>query len=119
MRPAEWPRPAPNRAGTEPLDPASVPEETAETTLGASSADRDADRLADTDEATVGTDPSTPDSDGDGYYDGDEVNLGTNPLDAGSFPVATGSPAAPETPGSGARCDTGGSPPAILRFVFG
>ena len=51
------------------------------------SADSDTDRLADVDEAVVGTDPNNPDSDGDGYYDGDEVNLGTDPLDSASFPV--------------------------------
>jgi hypothetical protein len=49
--------------------------------------DSDNDRLADADEASVGTDPTTPDADGDGYYDGDEVNLGTDPLDPASFPV--------------------------------
>ena len=51
------------------------------------SVDTDNDRLADADEAAVGTDPTTPDADGDGYYDGDEVNLGTNPRDAASVPV--------------------------------
>ena len=45
------------------------------------------DRLADSDEAAIGTDPTSPDSDGDGYYDGDEVNLGTDPHDPASFPV--------------------------------
>jgi hypothetical protein len=49
--------------------------------------DSDGDRLADADEAAVGTDPNTPDSDGDGYYDGDEWNLGTDPHDPGSFPA--------------------------------
>jgi hypothetical protein len=82
-------------AGTDSLDPASVPEGTAETTLGASSEDSDADRLADTDEVTVGTDPTSPDSDGDGYYDGDEANLGTDPLDPASFPIASESPESP------------------------
>jgi hypothetical protein len=53
----------------------------------ASSVDSDNDRLADADEAAVGTDSTTPDADGDGYYDGDEVNLGTDPLDPASFPV--------------------------------
>jgi hypothetical protein len=53
----------------------------------ASGVDSDNDRLADRDEAAVGTDPTTPDADGDGYYDGDEVNLGTDPLDPASFPV--------------------------------
>jgi hypothetical protein len=79
-------------AGTELLDPASVSAGTAETTLETSSDDSDADRLADTDEVAVGTDPSTPDSDGDGYYDGDEVTLGTDPLDPASFPVVSDSP---------------------------
>jgi hypothetical protein len=51
------------------------------------SADSDTDRLADADEAAVGTDPTSPDSDGDGYYDGDEVNLGTDPIDPASFPI--------------------------------
>ena len=74
-------------AGSDLLDPASVPGGTDETVLGASIEDTDNDRLADTDEATAGTDPSTPDSDGDGYYDGDEVNLGTDPLDPASFPI--------------------------------
>src|SRR5829696_7309590 len=50
--------------------------------------DSDADRLADADEAAVGTDPTNPDSDGDGYYDGDEMNLGTDPLDPASHPIA-------------------------------
>ena len=59
----------------------------------ASSDDSDQDRLADTDEAAVGTDPSTPDSDGDGYYDGDEANLGTDPLDPASFPSSSDSSA--------------------------
>ena len=52
-----------------------------------SGVDSDNDRLADADEAAVGTDPTTPDADGDGYYDGDEVNLGTDPLDPASFPM--------------------------------
>jgi hypothetical protein len=54
---------------------------------GTPSIDSDTDRLADADEAAVGTDPATPDADGDGYYDGDEVNLGTDPLDPASFPL--------------------------------
>jgi hypothetical protein len=53
----------------------------------ASGGDSDNDRLADADEAAVGTDPNSPDADGDGYYDGDEVNLGTDPLDPASFPI--------------------------------
>lgn len=50
-------------------------------------ADSDGDRLADADEAALGTDPGNPDSDGDGYYDGDEANLGTDPFDANSMPA--------------------------------
>ena len=75
-----------NAAGTDTL----VMEEAAPE---ASSGDSDQDRLADTDEAAVGTDPSTPDSDGDGYYDGDEANLGTDPLDPASFPSGSDSSA--------------------------
>ena len=55
--------------------------------VSTTSVDSDNDRLADADEAAVGTDPTPPDADGDGYYDGDEVNLGSDPLDAASFPV--------------------------------
>jgi len=73
-------------AGSDPLDPASVPVR-ADAAPGGSSLDSDADRLADVDEAAFGTDPNNPDSDGDGYYDGDEVNLGTDPLDSTSFPA--------------------------------
>jgi hypothetical protein len=51
------------------------------------SVDSDADRLADAEEAAVGTDPTNPDSDGDGYYDGDEVTLETDPFDPASFPA--------------------------------
>lgn len=51
------------------------------------SADSDGDRLADADEAAIGTDPGNPDSDGDGYYDGDEANLGTSPFDPASMPA--------------------------------
>ncbi len=56
-------------------------------TSGDASVDSDSDRLADVDEAALGTDPANPDTDGDGYYDGDEANLGTNPHDATSFPA--------------------------------
>jgi hypothetical protein len=49
--------------------------------------DGDGDRLADADEAALGTDPANPDTDGDGYYDGDEVNLGADPFDPSSFPT--------------------------------
>jgi hypothetical protein len=58
-----------------------------DTPAGTTSGDSDADRLADAEEAAVGTDPTSPDSDGDGYYDGDEVNLETDPFDPASFPV--------------------------------
>ncbi len=60
---------------------------TADAAPGATSEDGDTDRLADTDEAGVGTDPANPDSDGDGSYDGDEVNLDTDPLEPTSFPA--------------------------------
>lgn len=63
-------------------EPAVSDDAAASTTI----ADSDNDRLADADEAAVGTDPSTPDADGDGYYDGDEVNLGTDPLDPANVP---------------------------------
>ena len=56
----------------------------------ASGLDSDNDRLADADEAAIGTDPYTPDADGDGYYDGDEANLGTDPFDPASVPSAEG-----------------------------
>ncbi len=59
-----------------------------ESTTETAIVDSDNDRLADADEATYGTDPSTPDADSDGYYDGDEVNLGTDPLDPASFPAS-------------------------------
>jgi hypothetical protein len=58
-----------------------------ETAASASADDADGDRLADVDEAAIGTDPNTPDSDGDGYYDGDEAALGTDPHDPVSFPA--------------------------------
>ena len=51
------------------------------------SLDSDADRLADADEASFGTDSTSPDNDGDGYYDGDEANLNTDPLDPASVPA--------------------------------
>jgi len=56
---------------------------------GEAAADSDGDRLADADEAAVGTDPGNPDTDGDGYYDGDEAALGTDPFDPASVPAAT------------------------------
>ncbi len=49
--------------------------------------DSDGDRLADADEAAIGTDPANPDGDGDGYYDGDEAALGSDPHDPASFPA--------------------------------
>jgi hypothetical protein len=69
--------------GAEDAAPAVSDDAAASTTI----VDSDNDRLADANEAAVGTDPTTPDADGDGYYDGDEVNLGTDPLDPASFPV--------------------------------
>jgi cell division septation protein DedD len=65
-----------------------APVVTDEGAAGSAGLDSDADRLADADEAAVGTDPTSPDSDGDGYYDGDEVILGTDPHDPVSFPAA-------------------------------
>lgn len=65
-------------------DAGAATEGTAET----ATVDSDNDRLADADEATYGTDPSTPDADNDGYYDGNEVNLGADPLDPVSFPAS-------------------------------
>lgn len=59
----------------------------AESSSSGVAGDSDGDRLADSNEATIGTDPSNPDSDGDGYYDGDEVNLGSDPFDAASVPA--------------------------------
>jgi hypothetical protein len=59
----------------------------ADEAISSVSVDSDSDRLADADEAAVGTDPTSPDTDADGYYDGDEMNLGTNPLDVTSFPI--------------------------------
>ena len=44
--------------------------------------DNDGDGLADSDEATIGTDPACADSDGDGQSDGAEVDCGSDPLDA-------------------------------------
>ncbi len=52
--------------------------------------DTDGDGLTDTDEATLGTDPTNPDSDGDTFTDGDEVTQGTDPLDPLSFPPPGG-----------------------------
>jgi hypothetical protein len=63
-------------------------EATTESAPAVTGVDGDSDRLADADEAAVGTDPASPDSDGDGYYDGDEANLGTDPLDPSSLPTA-------------------------------
>jgi hypothetical protein len=65
----------------------AVPAAADTSTAAAASGDSDGDRLSDTDEAAVGTDPGNPDSDGDGYYDGDEVVQGADPFDPGSFPA--------------------------------
>lgn len=62
--------------------------ETVDSGAAATSDDSDGDRLADVDEAALGTDPTVADTDGDGYYDGDEANLSTDPFDPGSFPEA-------------------------------
>jgi hypothetical protein len=74
-------------AGTNGGDQAAAGTETLAAEGAASGTDSDNDRLADADEAALGTDPAAPDTDGDGYYDGDEANLGTDPFDPGSFPA--------------------------------
>jgi hypothetical protein len=61
--------------------------ESADTAATGDVTDSDGDRLADADEAAMGTDPGNPDTDGDGYYDGDEAALGTDPFDPASFPA--------------------------------
>lgn len=66
---------------------ASAPAAPDTATAAAASGDSDGDRLADVDEAAVGTDPANPDTDGDGYYDGDEVVQSADPFDPGSFPA--------------------------------
>lgn len=43
--------------------------------------DLDGDGITNTDEGTIGTDPTNPDTDGDGVNDGTEVNNGSDPLD--------------------------------------
>jgi Bacterial TSP3 repeat len=81
-------------AGTAPTaegssDAAASSEATGEaTTLAATAGDSDGDRLADADEAAIGTDPATPDTDGDGYYDGDEAALGSDPFDPANIPAS-------------------------------
>jgi hypothetical protein len=63
-----------------------TPEPTA-TATATSAPDRDEDGLSDSEEATVGTDPTKADTDGDGTSDGDEVYIyGTDPLDSSSHP---------------------------------
>src|SRR5829696_2101385 len=74
-------------AETEPLTVEEGAPVVADEATSSMSVDSDSDRLADADEAAVGTDPTSPDTDADGYYDGDEMNLGTDPLDATSFPI--------------------------------
>jgi hypothetical protein len=44
-------------------------------------ADADGDGLTNSQEKSLGTDPSNPDTDNDGIYDGDEIKLGTSPVD--------------------------------------
>ena len=74
-------------AETEPLLAEEDVPVVADEATSSASVDSDSDRLADVDEAAVGTDPTNPDTDGDGYYDGDEVSLGTDPFDPASFPA--------------------------------
>src|SRR5215213_10837996 len=74
-------------AETEPLFAEEDVPVVADEATSSASVDSDSDRLADVDEAAVGTDPTNPDTDGDGYYDGDEVSLGTDPFDPASFPA--------------------------------
>ncbi len=67
--------------GTDPLDPASVPQ-------GEPDGDADGDLLSDAQERDLGTDPNNPDTDGDGLTDFAEVGFepgsstGTDPLDS-------------------------------------
>jgi outer membrane protein assembly factor BamB len=48
--------------------------------------DSDSDRLSDSFEETIGTDPENPDTDSDGFTDGEEYLNYTDPLDAKSNP---------------------------------
>lgn len=59
---------------------------------GGSAADDDGDGLSNTEEESLGTDPTVPDSDGDGYDDGDEVAAGSDPTDPGDGIYAGGWP---------------------------
>jgi len=54
----------------------------------ATSDDADGDGIADSTEASLGTNPNNPDSDGDGMLDGLETDVdATDPLDADSFAI--------------------------------
>lgn len=61
------------------ISPANLPNQISMT-------DSDNDRLEDSLESMIGTDPSKADSDGDGYKDGDEIDNGYNPLGPGPLP---------------------------------
>jgi hypothetical protein len=65
-------------------------------------ADSDGDGLGDSEEVTIGTDPTVRDTDGDGFDDGVEIREGTDPLDPNSYP------AGPTPPGIGVRGGPGG-----------
>ena len=62
---------------------------------GDDGSDIDGDGLTDTQEAEMGTDPTSPDSDGDGYSDGEEVAGNTDPLDPYDQPYDGGWPIDP------------------------
>ena len=57
--------------GSDPLDPCDPND---------ANCDDDADGLTNSQEATLGTNPTNPDTDGDGINDGDEVTNGSDPL---------------------------------------
>lgn len=84
--PLVWDDTSGGGAATEDLSASDT--ETAAAAETASAGDSDGDRLADADEAAIGTDPANPDTDGDGFYDGDESALGSDPFDPGSVPAA-------------------------------
>jgi len=56
----------------------------------AHAADTDRDRLDDSQEIALGTDPANPDTDGDGFLDGEEVEYLSNPLDPNDTPDLLG-----------------------------
>ena len=57
-------------------------------TIDSIDTDDDGDGLADTQEATYGTNPLLTDTDGDGFSDYEEITNGTDPLDANSAPMS-------------------------------